>query len=282
MSGPISPRIRLWRRLRRSRLGSLGVTVTSLLALVAVFGPALYPMSPMAMNSGMVLQPPSHRFPLGADQYGRDLFSRVLSGLRVSFGVGSAAVLLGTVVGVSTGLIAGYTGGWFEVVTQRLWDTLMAFPGALLGIAIAAILGPGIASVVLATGLVSVPFFSRVVRAQTLVEKSKEYTLAARCLGASSGRILWRHLLPNCLSPILVQASVSMSQAMLLEAALSFLGLGVQPPQPSLGTMLNESRNYLGQANWLAIFPGLTLVMLLMAINFLSDGVHEIFLSRRR
>jgi peptide/nickel transport system permease protein len=260
----------------------LGVTVTGLLALVAVFGPALYPMSPMAMNSGMVLQPPSHRFPLGADQFGRDLFSRVLSGLRVSFGVGSAAVLLGTVVGVSTGLIAGYTGGWFEVVTQRLWDTLMAFPGALLGIAIAAILGPGIASVVLATGLVSVPFFSRVVRAQTLVEKSKEYTLAARCLGASSGRILWRHLLPNCLSPILVQASVSMSQAMLLEAALSFLGLGVQPPQPSLGTMLNESRNYLGQANWLAIFPGLTLVMLLMAINFLSDGVHEIFLSRRR
>ena len=270
----------LWRRLRRSRMGTFGIAVTGLLALVAIVGPEVNGLSPMEMSQA-VLQPPSLDFPFGTDQFGRVILSRTLSGLRISFGVGLASVLLGGLLGVSSGLVAGYVGGWFEVVTQRLWDTLMAFPGALLGIAIAAASGPGVTSVVLAAGLISVPFFSRLVRAQTLVEKSKDYVMAARCVGASNERILRQHVLPNCLSPILVQASVAMSQAMLLEAALSFLGLGVQPPEPSLGTMLNESRNYLGQADWFAIFPGLVLVALLMAVNFLSDGLHEILLPRR-
>jgi peptide/nickel transport system permease protein len=270
----------LWRRLRRSAIGTLGLAVTGLLALVAVLGPMLYGVAPMTMGDA-VLEPPSFDFAFGTDQFGRDILSRTLSGLRISFSVGFASVLVGGLIGVSSGLIAGYLGGWFEIVTQRLWDGLMAFPGALLGIAVAAVSGPGSGSVVLAAGLISVPFFSRLVRAQTLVEKNKDYVTAARCVGASSARILGRHVLPNCVSPILVQASVAMSQAMLLEAALSFLGLGVQPPEPSLGTMLNESRNYLGQADWFAIFPGLVLVLLLMAVNFLSDGLHEILLPRQ-
>lgn len=262
-------------------MGTFGIAVSGLLALIALLGPLLYPSPPMVMNGAAVLQPPSLDFPFGTDQFGRDILSRTLSGLRISFGVGLASVILGGLLGVSTGLIAGYVGGWFEIGTQRLWDTLMAFPGALLGIAIAAGLGPGLVSVIITAGLVSVPFFSRLVRAQTMVERSKDYVIAAQCLGASNVRILGRHVLANCLSPVLVQASVAISQAMLLEAALSFLGLGVQPPQPSLGTMLNESRNYLGQADWFAIFPGLVLVVLLMAINFLSDGLHEILLPRR-
>jgi len=273
---------RLSRRLRQSRMGTIGIAVTLMMAGIAVFGPMLDPSPPQVMNRAAVLHPPSLAFPFGTDQFGRDLLSRTISGLRISFGVGIAAVLLGGLLGVSTGLLAGYIGGWFAVMTQRLWDTVLAFPGALLGIAIAAAIGPGLTSVVIAAGIVSIPFFSRLVRAQTLVEKGKDYVTASRCLGCTDWRILLRHVLPNCLSPILVQASVAISQAMLLEAALSFLGLGVQPPQPSLGTMLNESRNYFGQADWFAIFPGVVLVVLLIAINFVSDGLHEILLPRRR
>jgi len=270
-----------WCGLGRTPTGSVGLAITTLLALIAIFGPMVSPVPPILMRSEAVLKPPSLEFLFGTDDFGRDMFSRVLSGLRISFGVGVTAVLAGGLLGVSTGLVAGYTGGWFEVISQRLSDMLMAFPGALLGIAVAAASGAGLASVILAAGLVSVPFFSRLVRAQTLVEKQKDYVLAARCLGASDSRVLQRHVLPNCLSPILVQASVAMSQAILLEAALSFLGAGVQPPEPSLGTMLNESRLYLGQANWLAICPGFVVAALLMAVNFLSDGLHELLLPRR-
>lgn len=282
-TGGRSPRTLVAQAMRRSRMGTIGVGVTLLLATVAAIGPAVYPSPPYVMNPAAILHPPDLvNFPFGTDQFGRDIMSRTISGLRISFAVALSSVILGALLGVSTGLIAGYRGGWFEAVTQRLWDTLLAFPGALLGIVAATALGSGVTSVIVVAALVSVPAFSRVVRAQALVEKQRDYVTAARCLGGTNGRIVARHVLPNCMAPIFVQAAIAMSHAILLEASLSFLGLGLQPPWPSLGTMLEESRGFFPDAYWFAIAPGLVLVGLLLAINFLSDGLHDLLIPRRR
>lgn len=268
--------------LRRSPMTALGIALTLLLLIISFVGPIVLPIDPTAIHRENVLSPPGGSFPLGTDELGRDILARVIAGARLSFLVGGAAMLLGTLVGVSTGVLAGYFGRAFEVVFMRLWDVLLAFPGALLGIATATALGAGVTSVIVAGALSGIPFFSRLVRGSTLVEKERDYVLAARALGASHARILGQHILPNSLSPILVQMSNTVGQAILLEAALSFLGLGIQPPDPSLGTMLNEAQAVLGQAPWYPIFPGLTLVVLLVGLNFLTDGLHGLLIPRRK
>jgi peptide/nickel transport system permease protein len=263
------------RRLLRSPSGILGLIAMALLLLTAAFAPWIAWYDPVVQFPGSELAMPSQRFLLGTDELGRDVFSRIVYGSRISLLVGVLAVSIGGIVGVSSGLVAGYQGGWLDSAIMRLWDTLLAFPAILLGIAVASILGPGVTNAAIALAIVSIPQFSRITRASVLAEKQRDYVLAARALGANSWRIAAGHIFPNTISPLLVQLSLAMAYAVLLEAGLSFLGLGTQPPDPSWGSMLNASRAYLRQAPWYAVFPGIALSILLLGLNFLSDALRD-------
>lgn len=263
-------------------MATAGIAATAALLGLVIVVPLLLSLDSTAIFREHVLEAPSGSFAFGTDELGRDLLARVIAGARISFMVGGAAVAFGGLVGVTSGLLTGYFGSVLDAAVMRLWDVLLAFPGALLGIAAATAIGPGTISVVVAGALTGLPVFSRLVRASTLVEKEREYVMAARSLGAGHVWVVWRHILPNTLPPALVQASALVGQAILLEAALSFLGLGIQPPLPSLGTMLNEAQTFLGVAPWYALFPGLTLVVLLVAVNFLADGLHDLLLPHGR
>lgn len=263
------------RRVVRRPLGKFGVAATLVLLVLALAAPWLAPYSPYVQHEGQELLAPSARYLFGTDEFGRDVLSRVIFGSRISFTVGIVSVLLGVMVGVTSGLAAGYWGGWVENVTMRVYDALMAFPAILLGIAVATVLGPGVLNAALAVGIVSMPQFARISRAAMLAEKSKDYVLAARTLGASDLRIVFRHVLPNATTPIFVQMSLAMAFAVLLEASLSFLGLGAQPPEPSWGSMLNTSRVYLRQAPWYGVVPGVALSLLLLSLNLLADAVRD-------
>jgi peptide/nickel transport system permease protein len=262
-------------RLLRSPTGVVGLAVMVLLVLTAIFAPVIAPYDPLAQHMGSELAVPSSTYWVGTDEFGRDVFSRIVYGSRISLIVGVLAVVAGGAVGISSGLAAGYWGGWVDACIMRLWDTLLAFPAILLGIAVAAVLGPGVTNAALALAIVSIPQFSRITRAAVLTEKQREYVQAARCIGSSDGRIVLRHVLPNTVSPLLVQLSLAMAYAVLLEAGLGFLGLGTQPPDPSWGSMLNASRSYLRQAPWYAVFPGIALSTLLVGLNFLSDAMRD-------
>ncbi len=258
-----------------------GASVLAALAMIVIVAPLVFALDPTAIHRQHILEAPSGRFPFGTDQLGRDVLARVVAGARVSLLVGGTAVLLGGVVGVASGLLTGYAGGVADAIVMRVWDVVLAFPGALLGIAAATAIGPGMASVIAAGALTGLPYFSRLARASAFVEREREYVLAARSLGARPGWILTRHILRNALAPILVQASNLVGQAILLEAALSYLGLGIQPPNPSLGTMLSEAQTFLGIAPWYPMLPGLMLVVLVISANFLAEGANAA-LSRRR
>ncbi len=264
-----------FRRLARGPSGAFGLTVMGLLILMAAFAPIIAPYDPLAQHPGAELAVPSDRFRLGTDEFGRDLLSRIIYGSRISLLVGVIAVVIGSVVGVSSGLVAGYKGGWLDASIMRVWDTLLAFPGILLGIAVATVLGPGVTNAAIALAIISIPQFSRITRASVLTEKQRDYVQAARCIGVGDAGIAARHIFPNTVSPLLVQLSLAMAFAVLLEAGLSFLGLGTQPPDPSWGSMLNTSRAYLRQAPWYAVFPGLALSLLLLGLNFLSDALRD-------
>ena len=264
-----------FRRLLRSPSGLAGLIVMVLLVFTAVFAPLIAPYSPLVQHPGSELAVPSGTFWVGTDEFGRDLFSRIVYGSRISLFVGVLAVVIGSVVGVSSGLAAGYRGGWLDASIMRLWDTLLAFPAILLGIAVAAVLGPGVTNAAIALAIISIPQFSRITRASVLGEKQKEYVQAARCIGVGDVQIALRHIFPNTVSPLLVQLSLAMAYAVLLEAGLSFLGLGTQPPEPSWGSMLSTSRAYLRQAPWYAVFPGIALSVLLLGLNFLSDALRD-------
>jgi peptide/nickel transport system permease protein len=262
-------------RIVRRPLGKFGAVATALLVVMALAAPLLAPYSPYVQHEGQELLAPSAKYLLGTDDFGRDILSRVIYGSRLSFLVGIVSVLLGVAVGVTSGLVAGSWGGWVEGLTMRFYDALMAFPAILLGIAVATVLGPGVINAAIAVGIVSMPQFARIARAAMLAEKGKDYVSAARTLGASDTRIVFRHVLPNATSPVLVQMSLAMAFAVLLEASLSFLGLGAQPPEPSWGSMLNTSRSFLRQAPWYGIVPGVFLSLLLLALNLLADAVRD-------
>jgi peptide/nickel transport system permease protein len=262
-------------------MGTLGLLLTGLSVAAAVLAPAIVPYDPLVQHQNQELVQPGRAFLLGTDDVGRDILSRILYGMRLSLMVGILSVLLGALVGVVSGMTAGYLEGWLDAVTMRLWDSVLAFPPVLVGVAIAALMGPGTLSLCLALALASIPQFARLARASVLVEKQREYVAAARCLGGSDVLILARHIFPNTLSPLLVQLTLAMAFAVLLESGLSFLGIGAQPPEASLGSMLSVARRFLRPAPWYGVFPGLALVVLLLGLNFLSDAARTALDPRR-
>ena len=276
-------RKRLFRFVKNYPLAAAGVGLIALFALAAVFAPVIAPWNPMKIQLPIRLAPPSAEHWLGCDELGRDIFSRILMGARVSLSVGSAVVALSLSLGVLVGLVAGYWGGRFDAfINIIVINSLLALPGILLAIAVVAFLGPGFWNLVFALSVGGWIGFARLARAQTLQVKELEYIEAARALGASHTRILFRHLLPNILPPILVQASIAMAGAVLAEASLSFLGLGVPPPTPSWGSMLNSARGYLFSAPHLAVSPALAVMLAVLSFNFLGDALRDLFDPRSK
>jgi peptide/nickel transport system permease protein len=261
--------------------GRAGVALVALTGLVVVMAPLMTSHPPLEMARGEELQPPSLKHPMGTDQFGRDVWSRLAFGGRVSLVVGVVAVAIGSVVGVLSGLIAGFLGGAVDAGIMRFYEGLYVFPGVLLAIAIAAVLGPSPSTVALAVAIVNMPTFARLTRSTALAEREQEYVVAARSVGVPESGILFRHLLPNLLPPVLVQVQVAMAHAVLLEAGLSFLGLGTRPPDPSWGGMLNESRGFLRQAPWMAIYPGLILSAFVFGLFLLGDALQDALSGRR-
>jgi ABC-type dipeptide/oligopeptide/nickel transport system permease subunit len=242
---------------------------------LGIAAPVVSPHEPRALVDARLLSP-SATYPLGTDELGRDVLSRVIHGARVSMIVGFSAVILTVAVGGGLGIISGYFFGWVDTTIQRLMDALMAFPALILAIALVAVLGRSTLNVVLAISIVMVPITQRVVRSAVLVEMTQPYIEAARVVGASQIRIMLRHLLPNVFVPIVIVGSSSLGAAILTEAALSFLGLGVQPPTPSWGNMINaSSRLFLFKAPWIAVFPGLAIMLVVMAFNFIGDAIRD-------
>jgi peptide/nickel transport system permease protein len=275
------PVVQVTIRIARNPMGAFGLATLLIMLALAVLAPAIAPYSPIAQHPGQELRPPTAQFLLGSDDLGRDLFSRILFGARISFIVGILATTIGATVGVSTGLLSGYLGGWVDSVIMRFYDALLAFPGIIIGIGVISILGPSSINVAYALSLGGMPFFARLMRSSVLSERERDYVYAARCIGARDGRIMFGHVLPNTLAPLLVQLSLAMGFAILAEAGLSFLGLGTQPPDPSWGSMLNDSRAYLREAPWFGLWPGVALTVLLVGLNYLSDALRDALDPRR-
>lgn len=254
------------------RLGALIVGVT---AAAAVFGPWLAPADPNAQDLALRLAAPSGSHVFGLDELGRDIFSRLLVGARISLLVGLAVVSVASTVGIMMGALAGYYGGRVDMMISRVMDVLLAFPGILLAIALVAVLGPSLTNVIIALSFIGWVGYARLVRAQVLRIREFEYVQAARALGAGTPRILLRHVIPATMPTVIVQATLGMAGAIIAEASLSFLGLGVQPPTPSWGTMLDAGRSHLFDAPHLTLFPGLAIAILVLGFNFLGDGLRD-------
>jgi peptide/nickel transport system permease protein len=240
------------------------------------------PADPAKPDFANLLQPPSRTHLLGTDDLGRDILSRVIYGARTSLLAGCVSVGLAVAIGLPLGLVSGYYRGPLDNFLMRLTDALLSFPFLVLALAIAAVLGTGLAKAMIAIGIVFTPGFIRLARGQVLSERERTYVEAARALGARDGRILWGHILPNTLSPVLVQASLAMAAAITAEATLSFLGLGTQPPTPSWGSMLNIAQAYLGRAPWLALWPGVAIFLTVLSLNLVGDGLREVLDPRLR
>jgi peptide/nickel transport system permease protein len=264
---------RLLKRFLRRRLSVFGLVVLLLILLLALFAPLFG--SPSANDFGAVLQGPSAAHPLGTDDLGRDTLARVAYGARVSMQAGVMATLLAMAVGVPLGLIAGYYRGWADLVISRLTDLLLAFPFLILAVGLAAILGPSLRNVVIALGISALPSFIRVTRGEVLGLREQDYVAGAVADGAGDVRILSRYVLPNAISPLLVQATVTVPEAIIGESVLSFLGLGVQPPTPSWGTMLSAAQAFLSQAPLLAVWPGIAIALAALSFNLVGDGLRD-------
>ena len=262
-------------------MGLFGTVVLAVLVVCALGAPFLSPYNPLEQHPGSELLPPNGQFLLGTDNLGRDILSRIIFGSRASLLVGVVAVGLGATIGIASGLSAGYFGGVVDTVIMRFYDALLSFPAILLGIAVVSVLGTGMLSVAYALAIASLPGFARLMRSRVLAERERDYVLAARACGAADQRIMWLHVLPNAIAPLLIQISLAMGFSVLAESALSFLGLGTQPPDPSWGAMLNESRAYLRTVPTFGIFPGLALALLLLGLNFLSDALRDALDPRR-
>jgi peptide/nickel transport system permease protein len=263
------------KRLFRNFAFTAGALLTIALIFVALAAPLLAPFNPNEQNTIRRLEPPSHEHPLGLDELGRDVLSRILFGARVSLRVGFSVVLIAAAIGIALGSISGYFGGAIDVTIMRVCDILLAFPGILLAIALVAVLGPSLNNVILALATIGWVGYARLVRGQVLKVREMEFVIAAKALGARSPRVIVLHVLPNVINPVIVMATLGLAGAILAEAALSFLGLGVQPPTPSWGAMLTSGRQYLGLANHLAIYPGIAIMLAVMGLNFLGDGLID-------
>jgi peptide/nickel transport system permease protein len=253
----------------------VGFLIVALAVAAAVLGPSLTPYDPTSQTLSQRLEPPSRAHPFGMDELGRDILSRLVSGARISLIVGLAVVSVSSLIGMMFGSIAGYFGGAVDDVISRVIDVLMAFPGILLAIALVAVLGPSLTNVILALCVIGWVGYARLVRGQALRAREFEYVQAARAMGAGPARIVVRHVLPAAFPSVIVQATLGMAGAIIAEASLSFLGLGVQPPTPSWGTMLDAGRSHLFDAPHLTIFPGMAIAVLVLGFNFLGDGLRD-------
>jgi len=273
---------RALKQLQSNRAAVAGMAVILVLVVAAIFAPFLAPYNPYTVTLETRLQPPGAAHLLGTDELGRDILSRLLYGARVSLWVGIVTVALAGLIGVAGGLVAGYLGGYWEAVIMRLVDVFLAFPVIVLAIAIVAVRGPGLTNVLIALALVYWTTYARVARSVVLILREEEYTWAARTLGASASRIMVRHLLPNAIAPLVVLASLGMGNAIVAEAALSFLGLGIQPPEASWGSMLNVGMGFLRDASFLSITPGLAIFVTVLGFNLLGDGLRDALDPRLR
>lgn len=268
------------RRLRRflANPGAVaGGAIIVAFVIVALLAPAIAPYEPNAMVFTAVEEPPSAAHPFGTDDLGRDVLSRVLYGARISLQVGLIAVGIAATVGTLLGLAAGFLGGAWDAVIMRAMDVMLAFPGILLALAIVAILGPGLFNTMIAVGVAAIPVYARTARASTLSVLELDYVVAARGLGARAGRVALRYVLPNIMAPVIVLATVGVATAILSAAGLSYLGLGAQPPTPEWGAMLSDARAYLRSSWWIATFPGLAIMLVVMGFNLLGDGLRDVF-----
>ncbi len=263
------------RRAARARLAPFGAAVLVAALLVALSAPFLAPYDPLQQDLGNALAPPGRVHLLGTDNVGRDVLSRVMWGTRISLVAGFASVAIAVAAGSLLGIVAGYWGGRIDGIVMRLMDAVLSFPPLVLALALGAVLGAGLSGVLIALGVVYTPTFARLMRGQVLAITAREYVDAARALGAPGWRVAWRHVLPNASTPIVVQASLSVAFAILAEASLSFLGLGIQPPQASWGSMINAGRGYLQSAPWIVFGPGAALFVTVVGLNFVGDAVRD-------
>ena len=277
----LGPLVTTVRRLLRSRKGTVGLGFMGVLLLVALVGPVVAPFDPNEVHVADQLKGPSQTYWFGADEVGRDIFSRVVHGTGPAIQAGVLAVTIAALVGSVTGLVSGYLGGWLDTIVGRVWDTLLAFPAIFLAIGIVTILGPGQFSGILAIAIINMPVASRLVRAITVSARSSDYVDAARALGCSDSRIMLRHILPNCIAPLIVQMAIAAPEAILVEASLSFLGLGAPLPAPTWGNMLASAQAYLARSWTYALFPGLAITFTVVGLNYFADAVQDAIDPRR-
>jgi len=270
------------RQFRRSRSAVFGLLVVVVFLLTAAVAPWIAPHDPIALGLGQQLKAPSLEYPLGTDELGRDLLSRVLWGARYTLLITIGAVALALLVGTASGIYSGFLGGWSDTLIMRLMDILLAIPGFLLAIAIIAALGVGIVNVIIAVGVHAIPVFARIARGATLSVREQEYVQAARALGSRNSRIMLRHILPNVTPPVLVQTTLQLATAILTASGLSFLGLGTQPPTPEWGAMLSAGRTYITSNPQLAAIPGLAILLVALGFNLMGDGLRDALDPRLR
>lgn len=274
--------VRFWRQLQRSRAGLVGGVILIFFLFTGLAAPLLAPHDPYESLLERGLEGPTRDSPLGRDEVGRDVLSRIIYGARISLLIGVIAVAIGVIVGVPIGALSGYLGGWTDLLTQRVIDVMLAFPGILLAIILVAILGVGLPQVMLAVGIVSIPAYARLVRGQVLSLRVQEFVEAARALGAGTGRILVRHILPNTLAVIVIQATLQVAGAILSAAALGFLGLGAKPPEAEWGAMLSSARQYLRLAPHVVVAPGVAIMITVLGFNLLGDAIRDALDPRLR
>ncbi|MEF3130407.1 ABC transporter permease subunit [Rhizobium sp. 268] len=280
-TGQPSALAEFWHYFSRNKGAVIGLVVFVIILVVAVFAPVFAPHTPNEQNRQVLLAVPawmeggSISFPLGTDAVGRDILSRLIYGARFSLFIGVVVVTLSVVSGVLIGLVAGYFRGKVDTAIMRLMDIILAFPSLLLALVLVAVLGPGLTNAMIAISLVNQPHFVRLTRASVITEREKEYVIASRVAGAGTFRLMFKTILPNCLGPLIVQATLAFSAAILDAAALGFLGMGAQPPTPEWGTMLAESREFISRAWWVVTFPGLAILITVLAINLMGDGLRD-------
>jgi len=264
-----------YKMLSKNKAALAGFFIIIIFILMALFAPVIAPYDPVKMEPANKLQTPSADHWFGTDDKGRDILSRIMYGARISLTVGIVSTLIGAAVGIVLGLISGYYGRWIDSLIMRICDVLLAFPGILLALAIIAVLGTSTTNVIIAVAFFAIPTFARIVRGSVLSVKKLEYIDAIRALGASDFRIIFMHILPNILSPIIVQATLYIASAIITASALSFLGMGTQPPTPEWGTMLSDGRSYIRQAPHITLFPGLVIFLVVMGFNLFGDGLRD-------
>jgi peptide/nickel transport system permease protein len=274
-AGPLQARPGVLRRLVRNRSALIGGALVLTFVLLAILAPILPLADPLKSNFLAIRKPPSELYWFGTDELGRDQVSRLFFGAQTSLLAGIVSVAIALAIGIPFGLAAGWYGGWIDIVISRVTEALLACPFLILAIAFAAVLGPSLTNAMIAIGLSAVPIFIRLVRGQVMTVKSEDFVEGARSIGARDLRLMLVHVLPNTLSPIIVQATLFMAQAIILEAALSFLGLGQQPPSPSWGQMLNVAKNFMEQAPWMSVAPGIAIFLAVLGFNLLGDGLRD-------